>query len=88
MVDKRAFESIRESEMKSKLVSADKLMEDLRLVVTDAEELLRATAGQARPGSIRSDQERASLVRKPISCRVYLCRRLCSIPHSAKPSGP
>ena len=33
--------------MKSKAVSADKLMEDLRLVVTDAEELLRATAGQA-----------------------------------------
>jgi ElaB/YqjD/DUF883 family membrane-anchored ribosome-binding protein len=33
--------------MKSKTVSADKLMEDLRLVVTDAEELLRATAGQA-----------------------------------------
>lgn len=31
--------------MKSKAVSADKLMEDLRLVVTDAEELLRATAG-------------------------------------------
>ena len=33
--------------MKSKTISADKLMEDLRLVVTDAEELLRATAGQA-----------------------------------------
>ncbi len=33
--------------MNSKAVSADKLMEDLRLVVTDAEELLRATAGQA-----------------------------------------
>lgn len=33
--------------MKNKAVSADKLMEDLRLVVTDAEELLRATAGQA-----------------------------------------
>jgi ElaB/YqjD/DUF883 family membrane-anchored ribosome-binding protein len=33
--------------MKGKTVSADKLMEDLRLVVTDAEELLRATAGQA-----------------------------------------
>lgn len=33
--------------MKSKAISADKLMEDLRLVVTDAEELLRATAGQA-----------------------------------------
>ena len=33
--------------MKSKATSADKLMEDLRLVVTDAEELLRATAGQA-----------------------------------------
>lgn len=28
-------------------VSTDKLMEDLRLVVTDAEELLKATAGQA-----------------------------------------
>jgi ElaB/YqjD/DUF883 family membrane-anchored ribosome-binding protein len=28
-------------------VSADKLMEDQRLGVTDAEELLRATAGQA-----------------------------------------
>ena len=33
--------------MKSKAISADKLMEDLRLVVTDAEELLKATAGQA-----------------------------------------
>lgn len=33
--------------MKSKAGSTDKLMEDLRLVVTDAEELLRATAGQA-----------------------------------------
>ena len=33
--------------MKSKAGSADKLMEDLRLVVTDAEELLKATAGQA-----------------------------------------
>ena len=33
--------------MKSNAISADKLMEDLRLVVTDAEELLRATAGQA-----------------------------------------
>ena len=33
--------------MKSKAISADKLMEDLRLVVTDAEELLSATAGQA-----------------------------------------
>ena len=33
--------------MKSKAVSADKLMEDLRLVVTDAEDLLIATAGQA-----------------------------------------
>ncbi len=28
-------------------VSKDKLMRDMRLVVTDAEELLRATAGQA-----------------------------------------
>ncbi len=33
--------------MTNKAVSTDKLMEDLRLVVTDAEELLRATAGQA-----------------------------------------
>lgn len=33
--------------MKSKEISTDKLMEDLRLVVADAEELLRATAGQA-----------------------------------------
>jgi ElaB/YqjD/DUF883 family membrane-anchored ribosome-binding protein len=33
--------------VKNDTVSADKLMEDLRLVVTDAEELLRATAGQA-----------------------------------------
>jgi ElaB/YqjD/DUF883 family membrane-anchored ribosome-binding protein len=41
------MESIRESMMNSKAVSTDKLMEDLRLVVTDAEELLRATAGQA-----------------------------------------
>jgi len=32
--------------MNGKTVSADKLMEDLRLVVTDAEDLLRATAGQ------------------------------------------
>jgi ElaB/YqjD/DUF883 family membrane-anchored ribosome-binding protein len=31
--------------------SKDKLMEDLRLVVTDAEELLRATANQAGEGA-------------------------------------
>lgn len=59
MVDKSAFESIRESEMKSKLVSADKLMEDLRLVVTDAEELLRATAGQAGE-KVAAARERAA----------------------------
>jgi ElaB/YqjD/DUF883 family membrane-anchored ribosome-binding protein len=41
------MESIQETVMTSKAISADKLMEDLRLVVTDAEELLRATAGQA-----------------------------------------
>jgi ElaB/YqjD/DUF883 family membrane-anchored ribosome-binding protein len=33
--------------MAKEQVSTDKLMEDLRLVVTDAEELLKATAGQA-----------------------------------------
>lgn len=33
--------------MSSKAVSMDKMMEDFRLVVADAEELLRATAGQA-----------------------------------------
>lgn len=33
--------------MMSKEISTDKLMEDLRMVVTDAEELLRATAGHA-----------------------------------------
>ena len=33
--------------MKSREISTDKLMEDLRMVVTDAEELLRATAGHA-----------------------------------------
>lgn len=33
--------------MKNKEITADKLMDDLRLVVTDAEDLLRATAGQA-----------------------------------------
>jgi ElaB/YqjD/DUF883 family membrane-anchored ribosome-binding protein len=43
----KCIESIQETVMNSKAVSADKLMEDLRLVVTDAEELLRATAGQA-----------------------------------------
>jgi ElaB/YqjD/DUF883 family membrane-anchored ribosome-binding protein len=32
-------------------VSKDKLMEDLRLVVADAEELLRATANQAGEGA-------------------------------------
>ncbi len=32
-------------------VSKDKLMEDLRLVVSDAEELLRATASQAGEGA-------------------------------------
>jgi len=35
-----------ESKMKTELTT-DKLMEDLRLVVADAEELLKATAGQA-----------------------------------------
>jgi ElaB/YqjD/DUF883 family membrane-anchored ribosome-binding protein len=59
MMDKSVFESIRESEMKSKLVSADKLMEDLRLVVTDAEELLRATAGQAGE-KVAAARERAA----------------------------
>lgn len=33
--------------MAKQQVSTDKLMEDLRLVITDAEELLKATAGQA-----------------------------------------
>ncbi len=33
--------------MAKEQVSTDKLMEDLRLVVMDAEELLKATAGQA-----------------------------------------
>ena len=33
--------------MKNKEITADKLMDDLRLVVTDAEDLLRVTAGQA-----------------------------------------
>jgi ElaB/YqjD/DUF883 family membrane-anchored ribosome-binding protein len=35
-----------ESTMKTE-VTTDKLLEDLRLVVSDAEELLKATAGQA-----------------------------------------
>jgi ElaB/YqjD/DUF883 family membrane-anchored ribosome-binding protein len=34
-------------EMKMKHVTTEKLMTDLQLVVTDAEELLKATAGQA-----------------------------------------
>ena len=46
-VEDKYIESIQETKMKSKAVSADKLMEDLRLVVTDAEDLLIATAGQA-----------------------------------------
>jgi len=46
-IGKNCIESIQETVMNSKAVSADKLMEDLRLVVTDAEELLKATAGQA-----------------------------------------
>jgi ElaB/YqjD/DUF883 family membrane-anchored ribosome-binding protein len=46
-IRKKFIESIQENQMTSKAVSTDKLMEDLRLVVTDAEELLRATAGQA-----------------------------------------
>lgn len=33
--------------MAKQQVSTDKLMKDLRLVMTDAEELLKATAGQA-----------------------------------------
>ena len=47
--------------MKSKAISADKLMEDLRLVVTDAEELLRATAGQAgeKVGAARARAEQS-----------------------------
>ena len=47
--------------MKSKATSADKLMEDLRLVVTDAEELLRATAGQAgeKVGAARARAEQS-----------------------------
>jgi ElaB/YqjD/DUF883 family membrane-anchored ribosome-binding protein len=46
-IGQKCIESIQETVMNSKAVSADKLMEDLRLVVTDAEELLKATAGQA-----------------------------------------
>jgi len=45
--------------MNTKTVSADKLMEDLRLVVTDAEELLRATAGQAGE-KVAAARERAT----------------------------
>lgn len=45
--------------MNTKTVSADKLMEDLRLVLTDAEELLRATAGQAGE-KVAAARERAT----------------------------
>ena len=45
--------------MTTKSVSTDKLMEDLRLVVTDAEELLRATAGQAGE-KVAAARERAA----------------------------
>ena len=42
----------------------DKLMADLRLVVADAEELLRTTAGQAGEGAAElRDKVRASLLR-------------------------
>ncbi len=42
----------------------DKLMADLRLVVTDAEELLRTTAGQAGEGAAElRDKVRVSLAR-------------------------
>ena len=42
----------------------DKLMADLRLVVADAEELLRTTAGQAGEGAAElRDRVRASLAR-------------------------
>ena len=42
----------------------DKLMADLRLVVSDAEELLRSTAGQAGEGAAElRDRVRASLAR-------------------------
>ena len=42
----------------------DKLMADLRLVVSDAEELLRSTAGQAGEGAAElRDRVQASLVR-------------------------
>jgi ElaB/YqjD/DUF883 family membrane-anchored ribosome-binding protein len=53
------MDQIRESEMTTKAVSTDKLMEDLRLVVTDAEELLRATAGQAGE-KVAAARERAA----------------------------
>ncbi len=44
--------------MKSNTVSAEKLMEDLRLVMADAEALLSATAGQAGE-TIAAARERA-----------------------------
>lgn len=40
------------NESSSTAVSKDKLMEDLRLVVADAEALLHATAGQAGEGAV------------------------------------
>jgi len=57
-------------------VSKEKLMQDLRVVVADAEELLRATAGQAG--------EKASVVRERIQENVNAVKlRLASAEEDA-----
>jgi ElaB/YqjD/DUF883 family membrane-anchored ribosome-binding protein len=61
-------------------VSKDKLMQDLRVVVADAEELLRATAGQAG--------EKASAVRERIQENVAAVKvRLVSAEEDALESA-
>jgi ElaB/YqjD/DUF883 family membrane-anchored ribosome-binding protein len=61
-------------------VSKDKLMQDLRVVVADAEELLRATAGQAG--------EKASAVRERIQENVNAAKqRLASAEEDALESA-
>jgi len=48
----------------------------------------RVATGKARPEIRSGSGACVRAARKPISRRVYLYRRLCSIPQSAEPARP
>ncbi len=64
-----------ETEAGTETVSREKLAEDLRMVVADAEELLRATAGQAG--------EKAAAARERIQERLRAAKERLSVAEAA-----